>query len=142
MNTNNNKHCCICLESFEHKSHYIFNFICQVCNEGTICNKCLCKLERQGDEYVKKCPTCREVNWKYQFNVILHYYLYDEVQMNGGFECQRIPALNFMRKVYYGEEEYNHIDVDMHVRKGTLHVEIRNIDDACYMVFDISFEEE
>ncbi len=142
MNTNNNKHCCICLESFEHKSHETYNFICQVCNEGTMCNECICKLESQGDKYVKKCPICREVNWKFQFTVLLHRYLCDEVEMDGGFECQIIPALNFMRKVYYGEEEYNHIGVNMHVRKGTLHVAIMNIDGACYMVFDLSFEEE
>ena len=142
MNTNDNKHCCVCFESFEHKSHATYAFICQVCNEGTMCDECSADMRNQDDKNIK-CPICRTSNWKFLHRTMLAYYTMLEVELDGEIEfIEKSPAFTHMRKVYYGEEEYNHLNVDMHVKKGILQVEIRNIDDACYMEFDISFEEE
>ena len=146
MNTNDNKHCCICLESFEHKSHYTFNFICKVCNEGTMCDECSDEMKGQTCGGVIECPICRSENWKFQFSSdVMEFYLCDHVNLDGGSECHRNPALNFMRKAYHGEEKYNHIDV--YIRRSykdecKFEVELRNLDDSIYLKIDLSFEEE
>ena len=116
MNTINNKHCCICLESFEHKPYQAFNFACQICNEGIICTSCLRNLFRQKRwkeiewfEEIEKCPICRISNYKYHFDIIMDKFL-DQVE---NIDDNDNSALNIARKTLHGEDVYNYLEVQI-----------------------------
>jgi hypothetical protein len=60
----------------DHVSHA---YVCSTCESGYVCKGCIGKFDPYGSafqnmKYVKKtikCPCCRQLNWKYQFNQII-----------------------------------------------------------------------
>ena len=111
MNTNDNKHCCICLESFDK-----YDFICQSCNEGVICDDCTYEL---GDdiEEIEKCPICRTLNYRHHYKCVINNLLYSQILPDIGLcylQDENSKALSVARRNNIGEEEYDYLKVEIY----------------------------
>jgi hypothetical protein len=118
--------CVICLSEDKEK-HTLASpavFRCYTCNEGYVCNRCLCKFDECGSiftddkkeiEEIIKCPCCRTLNWKYQYNqfvnIILAYDLYDNTDFfeECSGKCSQVVRLflkNYKEAKNIVEEDY------------------------------------
>jgi len=103
--------CCICLETFEK-----FQYDCSTCSDGKICFDCMIKKDpsmggfedsREKLEDAIKCPCCRQLNWKYAYNIFLFSFVED---MENGYYFKGGDWVYPSHKIFLinrvGEEEF------------------------------------
>ena len=128
MSTNDNKHCCICHESFDE-----YDFICLVCNEGIICDDCTYDcfppkgLEDEIEE-IEKCPICRTLHYRRHYYCVINNLLHSQIwpDMFGYYlEDENSKALSVARRNYLGEDRYDYLKVEI---SASGRINICNID--------------
>jgi len=94
--------CNICLETkTEIRKDRNGGIKCYTCQEGFVCDKCMCVLDPEGTLFSKdidyihkviKCACCRTLNWNYHYNQIMCQIIDCEQYLNeyGLYDLKRI----------------------------------------------------
>ena len=74
------RNCNICLNDSSEKASASWAYVCPTCESGYVCRECIPEFDPRGSAFIDdtedlkktiKCPCCRQLNWKYQFNQIV-----------------------------------------------------------------------
>ena len=72
--------CNICMDDSSELNYASWAYVCTTCESGYVCRECIPEFDPRGSVFLNtkkkvektiKCPCCRQLNWKYQFNQII-----------------------------------------------------------------------